>query len=76
MALRDLAALLNGPQTIGRGAGFWSAAVLAVVLAAIYPLYAEPFAISNTAYFGVWVFMALGLGLLAIAVMRFRKSLD
>ena len=25
MALRDLAALLNGPQTIGRGAGFWSA---------------------------------------------------
>ena len=64
MALRDLAALLNGPQTIGRGAGFWSVAVLVMVLAAIYPLYAEPFAIANTAYFGVWVFMALGLGLL------------
>ena len=64
MALRDLAALLNGPQTIGRGAGFWSSAMLVVVLAAIYPLYAEPFAVANTAYFGVWVFMALGLGLL------------
>ena len=64
MALRDLAALLNGPQTIGRGVGFWSVAVLVLVLAAIYPLYAEPFAIANTAYFGVWVFMALGLGLL------------
>ncbi len=62
--MRDLAALLNGPQTIGRGPVFWTAAVLVVIAAAIYPQYAQRFAISNTAYFGVWVFMALGLGLI------------
>ena len=62
--MRDLAALLNGPQTIGRGPVFWTAAVLVLIAAAIYPQYAERFAIANTAYFGVWVFMALGLGLI------------
>jgi urea transport system permease protein len=64
MALRDLPALLNGPQTIGRGVGFWSAATLTVVLAAVYPQFADKFAVANSAYFGVWVFMALGLGLI------------
>lgn len=64
MALRDLTGLLNGPQTIGRGPGFWSAAALVVVIAALYPQVAEKFAIANAAYFGVWVFMALGLGLI------------
>lgn len=64
MALRDLATLLNGPQTIGRGVGFWSAALLVLVLAAVYPQFADTFAVANSAYFGVWVFMALGLGLI------------
>jgi urea transport system permease protein len=64
MALRELLALLNGPQTIGRTPGFWTAAALVLLLAAVYPQIAESFAVANTAYFGVWVFMALGLGLI------------
>jgi branched-chain amino acid transport system permease protein len=64
MAIRDLPALLNGPQTIGRGPIFWTTATLVLIAAAIYPQFAQKFAIANTAYFGVWVFMALGLGLI------------
>jgi ABC-type branched-subunit amino acid transport system permease subunit len=64
MAIRDFPALLNGPQTIGRGPIFWTAAMLTLIAAAIYPQFAEKFTIANTAYFGVWVFMALGLGLI------------
>ena len=62
--MRGLPALLNGPQTIGRGPIFWTAAALTLIAAVIYPQFAEKFAIANTAYFGVWVFMALGLGLI------------
>jgi branched-chain amino acid transport system permease protein len=64
MSITDLPGLLNGPQTIGRGPAFWGGVVLVVVAAAIYPQFAQKFAIANTAYFGVWVFMALGLGLI------------
>lgn len=64
MAIRDFPALLEGPQTIGRGPIFWTVVLLVVVGAAIYPQFAEKFAVANMAYFGVWVFMALGLGLI------------
>ncbi|MBN9509518.1 MAG: ABC transporter permease [Alphaproteobacteria bacterium] len=64
MTLRDIPVLFNGPQTLGRGKLFWLGVAAVIVAAAIYPQYAERFAISNTAYFGVWVFMALGLGLI------------
>jgi len=64
MALCDIPALLNGPQTMGRGRAFWIGAVVVLIIAAAYPQFAEKFSIANTAYFGVWVFMALGLSLI------------
>lgn len=55
---------LNGPQTLGRGPGFW-AGFLAVVTAALaFPLFGDEFQVGNTAYFLLWVFMALGLCLM------------
>ena len=59
----NLAALLNGPQTIGRGVGFWSLRAGAGSGRNL-PALCGAFAISNMSYFGVWVFMALGLGLM------------
>lgn len=53
---------LEGPQTMGRGKGFWFVAALIVLAAAIYPLFSNPYAVGNTAYFMVWTFMAMGLG--------------
>lgn len=53
---------LEGPQTMGRGPAFW-AAMGAVVLAAIlYPLFSNDYTVGNAAYFLVWTFMAMGLG--------------
>jgi urea transport system permease protein len=59
-----LLALLDGPQTLGRGHAFWSAFIVAVVAAAALPLFVGAFAITNLTYFLVWVFMALGLSLI------------
>lgn len=53
---------LEGPQTMGRGPIFWAAVVLVIAGAAIYPQFTNPFAVGNTAYFMVWTFMAMGLG--------------
>ena len=55
-------ARLEGAQTMGRGPLFWGAAALFVLAAAVYPLFSNPFAVGNTAYFMVWTFMAMGLG--------------
>src|SRR3982750_2957271 len=55
---------LEGPQTLGRGPGFWGAAALAVVLAAAYPSLTDAYTVGNTIYFFDWVFMALGLCLI------------
>ncbi|HYZ33821.1 MAG TPA: branched-chain amino acid ABC transporter permease, partial [Crenalkalicoccus sp.] len=56
--------LLNGPQTLGRGPGFWGAFLVVLVVAAVFPLFGDEFAVGNTAYFLLWVFMALGLCLM------------
>ena len=56
--------LLEGPQTIGRGPGFWGAAVVVLLAALVYPLFADPYDVGNFAYFFVWIFMALGLCLM------------
>jgi urea transport system permease protein len=61
--MKDLIALLNGPQTYGSGRGFWSAALAVLVAAMFYPLIADSYTVGNLAYFGVWIFMALGLSL-------------
>jgi branched-chain amino acid transport system permease protein len=55
---------LEGPQTMGRGKGFWAAFGLAVLAAAAYPLFADGWTVGNTAYFLVWTFMALGLSVI------------
>jgi urea transport system permease protein len=55
---------LEGPQTMGRGPGFWLAFVLVVLAAVIYPLFVDGWTVGNTAYFLVWTFIAMGLGVI------------
>lgn len=55
---------LEGPQTMGRGRRFWMIFALAVLSAAIYPLFVDGWTVGNTAYFLVWTFMAMGLGVI------------
>ena len=56
--------LLNGPQTMGNGRGFWSVFVAVVLVALLYPAFADPYDVGNFAYFFIWLFMALGLCLM------------
>ncbi|MDX6750075.1 branched-chain amino acid ABC transporter permease (plasmid) [Geminicoccaceae bacterium 1502E] len=49
---------------MGRGRFFWSGFALVVLIAAIYPLFADGWTVGNVAYFLTWVFMALGLCLI------------
>ncbi|QDA36408.1 ABC transporter permease (plasmid) [Paracoccus liaowanqingii] len=53
---------LEGPQTMGRGPAFWAAMVAVVLAAAVYPLFSNDYTVGNAAYFLVWTFMAMGLG--------------
>jgi ABC-type branched-subunit amino acid transport system permease subunit len=53
--------LLEGPQTLGRGPVFWTAAGAVLLAAAVYPLLADGYTVGNTVYFFTWAFMALGL---------------
>lgn len=55
---------LEGPQTLGRGPGFWAGLAAVVLAAAIYPLFVDGWTVGNTAYFFVWTFMAMGLGVI------------
>ena len=56
--------LVNGPQTFGNSRGFWMAAVAVLVAALLFPQFGDSYTVGNFAYFGVWVFMALGLSLI------------
>ena len=53
---------LEGPQTMGRGPAFWAAMAVLVLAACIYPAFSNDYAVGNVAYFMVWTFMAMGLG--------------
>lgn len=53
---------LEGPQTMGRGPAFWAAMAAVVLAAALYPLFNSDYTVGNAAYFLVWTFMAMGLG--------------
>lgn len=55
---------LEGPQTIGRGAGFWMLFALVVLAACVYPVFADGWTVGNAAYFLVWTFMAMGLSVI------------
>ncbi len=57
-------ALLEGPQTLGRGLWFWGAFTACVIAGCLYPLFADGYTVGNIAYFFTWIFMALGLSLL------------
>jgi ABC-type branched-subunit amino acid transport system permease subunit len=57
-------ALLEGPQTLGRGWRFWAGVAAVIALAAGYPLVQDSYTVGNTIYFFNWVFMALGLCLI------------
>lgn len=56
-------ARLEGPQTMGRGPAFWAAMAVLVSAATLYPAFSDDFTVGNAAYFMVWTFMAMGLGL-------------
>lgn len=56
--------LLEGPQTLGKGPGFWSGCAIVLALACAYPLFADGYDVGNNVYFFNWVFMALGLSLI------------
>ncbi len=52
---------LEGPQTMGHGPAFWTAAGVTLLAAIAYPFFADDWTVGNAAYFMVWTFMALGL---------------
>ncbi|KAA0969831.1 ABC transporter permease [Aureimonas fodinaquatilis] len=56
--------LLEGPQTLGRGPGFWSVFALVIAAAIAYPSFADGYDVGNNVYFFNWIFMALGLSLI------------
>src|SRR5215475_14145686 len=62
--MRAFFALLNGPQTFGSGRGFWGAAIAVLLATLAFPLVGDSYTVGNLAYFGVWLFMALGLSLI------------
>src|SRR5258708_3383956 len=55
---------LEGPQTVGRGRAFWIAFGIVLAAACAYPLLSDGYTVGNTAYFFVWVFIALSLCLI------------
>ena len=61
--LASTLSLIEGPQTLGRGRGFWSIFALVLVLACAYPRFADGYDVGNNVYFFNWTFMALGLSL-------------
>jgi branched-chain amino acid transport system permease protein len=69
--------LFNGPQTVGRGPIFWTTAAAVAAAALVFPLFSDPYQVSNVAYFLTWVFMALGLSLMwgYAGIMSFGQTL-
>lgn len=55
---------LEGPQTMGKGRGFWMGFWAVILAAAAYPMFVDGWTVGNTAYFLVWTFMALGLSVI------------
>lgn len=62
LALVDrLRSPFEGPNTIGNSRPFWAGLIVAVALAAAYPLFVSAFQASNTALFMVYALLALSL---------------
>lgn len=63
-ALSRFFSRLEGPQTLGRGPGFWLGFLVVLAGACAYPLFSDGYTVGNTVYFFTWIFMALGLCLI------------
>jgi urea transport system permease protein len=61
---RNFLRRLEGPQTVGRGPAFWTVFAIVLAAACAYPLLVDGYTVGNTAYFFVWVFIALSLCLI------------
>lgn len=55
---------LNGPQTFGATPRFWGILSIVVLAAAIYPIFGEPYAVSNFGYLLAWAFLGLSVCIL------------
>ena len=53
--------LIVGPQTMGNGPAFWAGGTVVLLVALLYPMFADSYDVGNFAYFLIWIFMALGL---------------
>lgn len=62
--MKNYLRLLQGPQTLGSGPKFWYSIAALLVVAVLYPLFADGYDVGNNVYFFNWVFMALGLSLI------------
>lgn len=49
---------------MGHGAGFWAVFGAVVLIAVAYPGFSDAYTVGNVAYFLVWTFMAMGLGVI------------
>src|SRR5258708_12367777 len=55
---------INGPQTLGRGLGFWIPFAFVLLLAFAFPMFSDDYTTGNVAYFFTWLFMPAGLCLM------------
>ncbi len=55
---------LEGPQTLGSGASFWTIMGFVLLAAIVVPLFVDGWTVGNWAYFLVWTFMAMGLSII------------
>ena len=55
---------INGPQTLGRGLGFWVPFAFVLLIAFAFPMFSDDYTTGNVAYFFTWLFMAAGLCLM------------
>lgn len=51
----------DGPNTTGNSPLFWTAFLVVVAIAAVYPFLTSPFRVLNTTGYFVWIFLALSL---------------
>jgi urea transport system permease protein len=64
LRLIQLLSRINGPQTHGRGIGFWIPFTLVLMAAFAFPMFSDDYTTGNAAYFLTWLFMAAGLCLI------------
>ncbi|MGE0760879.1 MAG: hypothetical protein AB7O38_27965 [Pirellulaceae bacterium] len=61
--MNSIMRVLNGPQTMGNGRGFWLGFAAVLVMALGYPAVSDPYDVGNVAYLLIFTLTALGLSL-------------